>query len=415
LQALKTEYPTCPVLIASWDLWLRYTSAEVTELVNSLDKTQSIIFDYTSDSPYENNFTRWNVVGNFPYVFGIFHAYASFTDCLGFYSLTEQRMQIAKADEYCKGIIYWPELSHSDTLMQEFFMENAWEDQVVGVRDALKNMCIRRYGEYALQMQRVWEEALPIIQLMHWTMRADPDGNTEYYFFTLYRRYMPWIFKGAAAEKFADGMDMEQAKAAVKHAKKCFRLLCALPNDVYKNEFIYRDIADIARTLLGRYANINLIWEAQAIVGYQKTGKGKAEIYAYANNSQQCLSALNMVLSAHSDFSLYHTLAQMNESEKVYDGFEETLKNNTVNAYCMTANYESVKEILVDDLAAAQKVLMRCVEDKRFDESSLEEYFEAHDLILRAYLKKPLRDIDREEKFTLQDALQCGCALFENM
>jgi hypothetical protein len=68
--------------------------------------------------------------------------------------------------------------------MQEFFMENAWEDQVVGVRDALKNMCIRRYGEYALQMQRVWEEALPIIQLMHWTMRADPDGNTEYYFFT---------------------------------------------------------------------------------------------------------------------------------------------------------------------------------------------------------------------------------------
>ena len=278
LQALKTEYPTCPVFIASWDLWLRYTSEEVQQLVASLDKTQSIIFDYTSDSPYTNNFTRWNVVGNFPYVFGIFHAYANFNDCLGFYSLTEERMQVAKADEYCKGIIYWPELSHSDTLMQEFFMGNARSDQVIGVNEALNTMCIRRYGEYAEQMQQIWEQALPVIQLMHWTMRADPEGNTEYYFFTLYRRYMPWIFKGESAEKFSDGMDVEKAKNALKNATECFRLLRALPSCVYENEFIRRDIADIARTLLGRYVNINLILEAQAIVEYQKTGEGKAAI-----------------------------------------------------------------------------------------------------------------------------------------
>ncbi len=56
---IKEKYPNAPLLIASWDLWMRFTPEEVRELVSELDSSQSIIFDYTSDTTKVNNFTQW--------------------------------------------------------------------------------------------------------------------------------------------------------------------------------------------------------------------------------------------------------------------------------------------------------------------------------------------------------------------
>ena len=114
---IKEHYPNSPLFIASWDLWMRFTPDEVKDLVAELDPSQSIILDYTSDTPYYNNFTNWNLKENFPWVFGIFSGYEWQSEIRGFYELTNERLKTAKEDPLCKGLILWPELSHGDPLV----------------------------------------------------------------------------------------------------------------------------------------------------------------------------------------------------------------------------------------------------------------------------------------------------------
>lgn len=405
-QRLKEEYPTCPVLIASWDLWGQYKGDEAKRLVSSLEDDQCIIFDYTSDCAYTNNFTNWNVVGNFPYVFGLFHAYACYNDCLGFYDLSQSRMEIAKNDEYCKGMVLWPELSHSDTLMQEFFAQNIWTKEVVSVDDALTKMCKGRYGEYDSEMREIWSTVMPIIQLTHWCMRNDPDYYAEYYFFSLNERYFPWLMQGESEEKFIDGLDLEKAKLLVKEAKQCFDLLQKLPNVAYDNAFILRDITDIARTILSRYTNINLILQAIEIINYRQSGFGKETSFIYAEKAKKLLELLMKVLSLHQDYSLYQTLLDVNATQKVYDGFEITLKNNTINWYCRTGIYESVKEVFIPEFDAMQNVLNECLETGEFNQSRIEKFAEISEDIVKDYLKKPLSQSHSDKEYSLQDVIR---------
>lgn len=415
LQRLKEEYPTCPVFIASWDLWRTYKGDEVERLVSTLDKNQCIILDYTSDSLHTNNFTNWNIIGKFPYTFGIFHGYACDNDCLGYYSVTEERMTIAKNDSQCKGMIFWPELSHSDTLMQEFFVENAWAEEVVSVDKVIEKMCANRYEEYAEDMCKVWKLALPVISLAHWSMRPEPNGNPEYYYLDLKDRFIPWVLKGESEKTFLDGMDMEKAKNATASAKECFVLLNKLSNSIDKNEFMRRDIVDIARTLVGRYVNILLTLQGIAIVEYRKTGTNKEKIVLYMQEAQKGLELLKQVLSTHEDFSLYHTLTELNRTEKVYEGFEETLKNNTINWYCRTSIYESVKEVYIPELAYMNEMLLDCMDKGEYKESRLEEFKTKSNEIVNAYIAKPFTEIHKDGKSDLKQIIKKCKNFFETL
>ena len=82
---IKEKYPNSPLLIASWDLWMRFTPDEVKQLVNELDPNQSIIFDYTSDTMRPNNFTQWDLKDKFPWIFGIFGGYEPESEIRGNY------------------------------------------------------------------------------------------------------------------------------------------------------------------------------------------------------------------------------------------------------------------------------------------------------------------------------------------
>ena len=411
IQRIQEDHPNAPIFLASWDLWLLYKSDEVKTLLSSLDKTHCILLDYTSDAHYENDFTRWDVVGKIPYIFGIFHAYACYNDCLGDYPLTQERMEIAKADEFCKGLIFWPELSHSDTLMQEFFAQNAWQNQVVSVEESLKILCEMRYGNYAEKMQKIWLLALPIITLRHWSAKAHAGWTPEYEFFLIGGQFLPWLLKGEPAEKFADGVDMKRAKELVVSAKKCLENMRDLPDAVYQNTMISRDIADILRTLVSRYANVALVCEAEQIVSYRETKKGKERIYEYKNRAKELLDLLEKILSAHKDFSLYDTLSYIMEKPYAFKNFEKTLKNNTINYYCRTSIYESVKEVYKEEVAFAQQLILSCVESGKYDEGLVQVFDERSKTIVNRYLEKSLSETDKEEKCTLQQAIK-NCAIY---
>jgi hypothetical protein len=213
-QKLQEDYPNCPILIAAWDYWLTYTPEEVCKSLSQMDKNSCILFDYTSDSLYSNNFTAWNVVGNFPYVFGIFQGYECFNDCVGHYPITQERLQIAKADEYCKGLIYWPEISHSDTLMQEFFMQNTWDKEVISVEKSVERMCEGRYVQYRAEMERAWQEALPCIELLHWSMPKEYFSDwAEYNYFSIGPSFLNPLLDGNAEKALSDTAFLAQILA----------------------------------------------------------------------------------------------------------------------------------------------------------------------------------------------------------
>ncbi|MBR6553625.1 MAG: hypothetical protein IKT91_03355, partial [Clostridia bacterium] len=120
---LREQYPGSKLLLASWDLWMFYTPEEVQALLAQLDKEQVILLDYTADSMRGSNFRTWGVEGTFPWIFGIFHAYEPSNELRGDYPMLAERLEKAKNDPFCKGMVFWPECSHGDPFMTEFFAQ----------------------------------------------------------------------------------------------------------------------------------------------------------------------------------------------------------------------------------------------------------------------------------------------------
>lgn len=408
---LSKEYPTCPLFIAAWDLWLTYEPNEVAELVSNLDENKCIIFDYTSDATYTNNFTKWNVVGNFPYIFGIFHAYESGNDMNGRYDITQERLEIAKKDKFCKGVILWPELSHSDTLMQEFFAVNAWENQVVSVEECIDRISKGRAGKYATEMKAVWMKFLPTVKLMHWNMREDTAGWYASYHYYTPKNYLSTL-QNKQEDGLINGLERSQVKKAVASALEAVQGLVGLSQEAYQNQWIVRDAIDICRTVVGRVIHILMINEGLVILSKQNKQEKEKTLRSYALLLENLFDALQRILSSMEEFSLYHTLIGLSKESRVYDGFEQTLKNNTVADYCRTNIYETVRELFIPEQTILQQELLRYVTDETYDMQSA--FAVKQKEILQKYMETPLAEIARAEKHTVQDAIQFAYETLKN-
>lgn len=69
----------------------------------------------------------------------------------------------------CRGLIYWPECSHTDTLMLDYMPANAWDPSNVKIDEFLPGFCDRRYMKYPDEMYEVWRKALPLAKLTGWS------------------------------------------------------------------------------------------------------------------------------------------------------------------------------------------------------------------------------------------------------
>lgn len=80
-QQLREHYPDAPLLIASWDFigW-RWTDAGVNRLLAEFDPGKTILLDYTADCARKVTYRDWEVLGQFPWIFGIFHGFARNSD-----------------------------------------------------------------------------------------------------------------------------------------------------------------------------------------------------------------------------------------------------------------------------------------------------------------------------------------------
>ncbi|MGI5925282.1 MAG: alpha-N-acetylglucosaminidase TIM-barrel domain-containing protein [Lentisphaeria bacterium] len=352
IQKLREKYPHAPLLIASWDFSMYWTPEEVRELTAELNPQNTIIFDYTSDTDDElRTFQNWDLVNNFPWIYGIFHAFEAETEIRGNYAAIERRLPIAVADPMCKGMVLWPECSHSDTLMLEYLAANAWNPchENFTIESFLEHFCSRRYvGANNAAMAAIWREALPLIKERFWNA-----------FGAQYKQYPEMAFKILPSVLQISPESVSRARHFVrrlstpmKAAPGIFRRLAAIDLQG-AHEFVQRDLFDLGRTIVARALHFGLSRLILEMDAWHDGKDNAADIHGLLERNQALLGLLGELLAAHEDYSLYASLQDLQAKQECNPRFEHTLKGNAENGYCRAFITELVTDVYVPEMAAA--------------------------------------------------------------
>ncbi len=331
IEKLREHYPQAPLLIASWDFYYPGWSGEnVSDLLKMLNPENTLIFDYTSDLPQtgkSSDFRQWEVSGKFPWIFGIFHAYEWQNDLRGYYGAIRERMPLAAADPMCKGFVYWPENSHSDPLVLEFFTRNAWRPDTLTPEELLPSFCRDRYPHAAEPMLAAWQAALPLIKL-HDMLPLEFRNPTTFAGRTITTERTAALRKRlSAAQPYMEALPSLCEK------------LAALPYGT-GDAFVDRDAIDLARTVTARTFSYALYRYIAAQDDWLQGRADAATVNAAGDRCMTLLTTLRDLLALHDDYSLNASMAKLRAVQPVNPCFEQTLKGNAENGYCRTYIYE---------------------------------------------------------------------------
>ena len=326
---LRKKYPNAPLLLASWDIWMCYTPEEAKALLAELDPNQTIFFDYTSEAENGNDFTKWNLLGKFPWIFGIFGGYEKHHDIRGNFALMNERLSLAKKDAMCRGMVFWPEFSHGNPLNLYYLSKNAWEEDTPSIDALLEGFCEERYEkENAGAMLSIWKKILPIARLMPWA--GPTDGTLPCNDLFEYIQYRA-LFNSAEIKKNETILAyfMETKDAALQ-------ILSTLTQISLDDEKTRRDAYDIARTVISRFINAAILHAELCFANGDEGGVEKA-----SQISISLLEAFCLLLGGHEDYSLLASLERLKTETDTNPNFEKTLKNNAECDYNRAHIYEN--------------------------------------------------------------------------
>ena len=360
ISKLREKYPNAPLLIGSWDFCMYWSNEEVRALVEELDPEHTLIFDYTSDTTdEEHNFTSWGIMGKFPWIFGIFHAYEPASEIRGNYEIIERRLPLAAADPMCKGLVYWPECSHTDTLMLDFMSAAAWNPAEAELETFLPGFCERRYGKHATIMLPLWEKVMKLARLNGWSGPQD-CGALPFSFSDMVFRILSGTHLNLNEKMLAKMRDLcERFEAEITEAPEIFLSLAALkiPSD---NTFLRRDFLDLARTVVSRVQNYAFAKLALAMEAWRRRKCAADQVTRLLEALGKTVELESALLDAHEDYSLYDSLKLLEEKHKTNPDFEPTLKGNAENAYCRSYASELFKGVYLPEM----KVLSEWITNK---------------------------------------------------
>lgn len=370
-ESLRQRYPNSKLMLAGWDFYYTWTSDEVQGMMKELDPERTIVLDYTSEGGVlEKNFVTWDVVGKFPWIFGLFHAYEPDSELRGPYDRIDEKLKIAAEDAFCKGMVLWPELSHSDPLILEYLTQNAWRPLERNIEEITEDFCYKRYGEYAEQMNICWQRALPLIKLNSWDHApVDKWCRLTTYIISETNPNLREKNKNKVvipADLFEDIVSVLEKLAEIE--------------DGYSCEFVLRDAVDIARTIVGRFLNY-LIKLAMASSG---DAEKVSELEKYY---MELLDVMEKILCLNTDFSLYHSLMELQKVAPLNPNFEVTLKRNIYNDYCAQSVYELVGCIYKEEGKLAFEWL------KTAPKRAVPNYENAMGVITENFMKTPLEQM----------------------
>ena len=338
----KANYPKSRILLAGWDFYLTWNPTEVSQLISQLDPESTIIWDYEADATSShtfggkidgvNNFTRWNVVGKFPYAFGLFIAYEKALDVRANYPIILERQRAIANDPFCKGYIFWPESSHTDILLLRYFTANAWRADKTDVDALLADFCRDRYGAQAAAFVACWKDVIPLSRLLGWggnCISEVVDGCPKRNDPTAWNKPFP---------------------AELACTPRLFDALGALE---WEGDFARRDAVDLARTAADRLvsaARVRLLSTYHSWKG--GTSSSAADVKAAADAYVALGRAFADLLALHTDYSLYESLQRLDAVEKIRNpDFEHVLYDNASCGYCRSHQYEVARHWAVPAMA----------------------------------------------------------------
>ena len=339
LNKAHADYPDKKVLLAGWDFYFTWFPEEVQALVKTLDPKRDIIWDYEGDATRDyrpemkgqrNDFTKWGVVGKFPYTYSIFLAFEDALDMRANYPLIEARQKIVQDDPKCAGYVFWPESSHTDTLLLRYFTANAWSSRPVPIADVTKEFCASRYGKDAAYWERIWNTAIPVSSLLDW------GGNYCKYAVNRGR------FHPAHDDPPDEGAYWAKRVRMFSPAVDAYAaILKPLLETEFKGEFEKRDAIDLARMAVDR----RIIAEnALMMDSFHRWKAGKAsdaEVVGHAERYARLGELMAELLALHTDFSLWESFCRLDAIEKVTNpNFPNVLMENAMCNYCASHHYE---------------------------------------------------------------------------
>ncbi len=346
IEKIRERYPQAPLLIASWDFYYPgWSGDEVSNLHTLLDPQNTFIFDYTSDLPQvggSSDFRQWGVIGKFPWIFGIFHAYEWENELRGNYDLIKERMPLAAADPMCKGFVYWPENSHSDSLILEFFTKNAWKPDTLTPEELLPAFCRDRYQAAAEPMLAAWQAALPLIKRHQ---ELPPE----------FRNLAAFARREVTVKRSEDLREkLGKLEPQMSALPDLFSKLAGLPYGT-GDAFVDRDAIDLARTVAGRVFSVALYRYAAAQGDWLAGQADAAAVKVAGDRCTAILTALRDILALHDDYSMNASMAKLQAVHPVNPCFEQALKGNAENGYCRTYIYELFNDYYLPQLSLYTK------------------------------------------------------------
>ena len=359
---LRKSHPDTPLLIATWDFISTWSPAEVRELTARLDPKNTIMLDYTSDIwDNDDNFINWDFIGNFPWIFGIFHAYEASNEIRGNYGIIRQRFPKAAADPMCKGVCFWPENSHADTLMLDYFSAIAWNPSDYKIEEYVGKFCRRRYGEKeAAAKTALWTRFLPLAEASRW---GTQNGNG--YRYQPCREFYPDIYCNLHGWFFGDDakyrpVHIEYYNFIVNtlgrlmdNARDTLRVLAG-EDFAAMDEMTRRDMIDIARTVAARMIELGIATIGASLDRYTVGGDAD-ELRAAIDRTQRMGRLFTRILESSREFSLNAALEDIARYPH-NPNFEKVLKDNCAGSYggsyCHAHVYELAKGLFEPTFAA---------------------------------------------------------------
>lgn len=378
IRKLREHYPDAPLLVGTWDFreYWRWTPERVRAFVKTLDPSNTIILDYIADLPEGNRnlFTQWGVVGKFPYMFGIFHAYEAHNDMRGNYPQIYDRFPIAAADPMCKGVFMWAENSHQDTLMLDYFGAIGWDPSQYRLETFLPDFCRRRYGaEKSAAMLALWRRMAPILPSDSWHLCCGDREPLYGDYPAAYAAVWAGAFCRLDERRLRYYHDREESLAPLRTDMATLLGELAALDWAGADERTRRDCIDMARAVLGRLLEGEIARIGLAIDERRRLPPESASVRKAAADDSirrplakltRYLDALADVLETMPEFSLNDSLARIHAAGPSNPDFETTLKRNASAWYCRSQIYEMIRFMVRRQFEALSRFLGDSMSEK---------------------------------------------------
>ena len=405
ISRISEKYPNAKIMIATWDFFFRLKPGEAADIIKMFDPDKTLVLDYTVDLKMEgNDFENWDIMGKMPYIFGLFHGYQPQNYIHGDYDFIGRRLQKAAADEYCKGMDFWPELSHSDTLMLTYFTQNAWNPDGREISEIARELCDNRYGESADAMWNVWQAFLPVLKLP--TGPRMEDHLRSFYLI---------LNKGIDLTNITN-MDNPDREKAISNAVAAIeqetpfeenmaallRAVLALPAEVLASEFVLRDCVDLVRTVTQIKLNFDYRRAALLFADWQADKVSGEKMLSAWERCEVLADLFAEILNVNDDYSMHRTLERMGENRPVNPYFEEALKDNVINNYCRSATFEAVRFVYCKEARVYGQWIEDCVQNGKKEATPTDEFEKASKEIIEQFKAMPLSAMQTEERSDLR-------------